>query len=221
MIGFLTGKIISKNPDSLQCILQAHRVGYEVTIPKRTMESLLPNQKLSLWIHTHVREDALSLFGFASENEKNLFRVLLSVSGLGPKTALSLLSEHGPERLSQLIIHKNAKEITEAQGVGRKLADKIILELSGKLEKLSWIKGLESKENKSLATRHAPTKASLKDELSSALTYLGYTPSQIKNGLEKLYATADVESNGFESALKLALKELSGRGISHEVSANG
>lgn len=221
MIGFLTGKLISKNPDTLQCVVLAHRIGYEVTVPRRTLDSLHLDQKVALWIHAHVREDQFSLFGFISETEKQFFRILLSVSGLGPKTALSLLSEHGSERLSQLIINKESKQITEAQGVGKKLADKIILELASKLEKMVWIGGMQTIDSKTTKTKSSPTKSTLREELSSALTYLGYTPSQIKNGLEKLYANSDVESANFESALKMALNELSGRGISHEVTANG
>ncbi len=221
MIGFLTGKIISKNPDTLQCILLAHRTGYEITLPRRTLDSLLLDQKTSLWIHTHVREDQLNLFGFISETEKQFFRLLLSVSGLGPKTALSLISEHGASRLAELIIKKEAKQITEAQGVGKKLADKIILELAAKLEKLVWVGALQTSDSKTSKTKSTPVKSSLKEELSSALTYLGYTPSQIKNGLEKLFMNSDLETANFESALKMALNELSGRGISHEVTANG
>ncbi len=221
MIGFITGKIISKSLESQHCILLAHRVGYEITVSKRTLESLVVDSKTAFWIHTHVREDILSLFGFLTETEKHLFRILLSVSGLGPKTALSLLSEHGPEKLTQLIIKKESKQITEAAGVGKKLADKIILEISAKLEKMAWTQGLDFRESKSTLTKPSPHKLSLRDELSSALTYLGYTTSQIKNGLERIFSNSEVETASFETALKLALKELSGRGMTHEVTQNG
>ena len=95
MVGFLQGKVISKNPETNQCVVLAGDLGYEVNVSKRLFDALSHEQPISLWIHTHVREDAFLLYGFANETEKLFFRILLGVSGLGPKMALSLLTEHG------------------------------------------------------------------------------------------------------------------------------
>src|SRR5205085_963855 len=90
-----------------------------------------------------VREDILQLYGFELEAEKQFFRVLLGVSGLGPRTALSLLNEHGPERLSKYILEKDTSSISEAPGVGKKLAERLILELASKIEKMAWVTQLQ------------------------------------------------------------------------------
>src|SRR4051812_29844725 len=103
MLGFVEGKVISKNIETSQCIVLCHGTGYELSLSKKTLDIVTVGETRSFWLHTHVREDLLVLFGFDTETEKLFFRVLLSVSGLGPKTALSLLSEHGAAKLSQLI----------------------------------------------------------------------------------------------------------------------
>ncbi|NBY20989.1 Holliday junction branch migration protein RuvA [bacterium] len=146
MLGFIEGKIISKSIETSQAVVLCAGVGYEITLSKQTLEMTHVNSNVSFWIHTHVREDALILFGFFSEAEKQLFRILIGVSGLGPKTALSLLSEHGPEKLIQLIVHKRISEIAEAPGVGKKLAERLSLELSTKLGKLAWIQAMPQSE---------------------------------------------------------------------------
>jgi holliday junction DNA helicase RuvA len=209
MLGYLQGKIISKNPDSGSCVVLMHRLGFEVTVPKRLGGQLLVGQKVSFWIHTHVREDALTLFGFATELEKHFFRQLVGVSGLGPKTALSLLGEHGAEKLIHLILEKESSEIAKAPGVGKKLAERLILELSGKIEKWAWIE--KRPEVEACAAIAASPKRQLREDLSSALAHLGYVPAQIKSTLDKLLENQDLEEIGFEACLKAALQEMSGR----------
>lgn len=195
MLGFIQGKIISKNAENLHCIVLAQGVGYEVLVPKRYLEKINLSGEVSLWLHTHVREDIFALYGFESENEKVFFRLLLSVSGLGPKTALSLLSEFGADTLIELILGKRITEISKAPGVGKKTAERLVMELTSKLEKVAWSK---------------PTCApgSIRDDLFSALSHLGYQPMQIKGALDKVMAS---EEKAFEVLLKNALKELSNR----------
>ncbi len=210
MIGFLRGKILSKNQDNLSCTVFAHHVGYEVTLPRLAFDSLALEERVDLWIHTHVREDILHLYGFPLEIERNLFRLLLSVSGLGPKTAISLLSEHGPKRLVELVIRQDSTGLAEASGVGKKLAQKIGIELSTKLEKLQWLESVTM-----TADRTAPKTESkeelLRADLVSALVNLGYHPNHIKTTMDSILSKTDSSKQGFEHILKSALSELSGR----------
>ncbi len=220
MLGFAHGKIISKSIDSNHCVIRTGDIGYEITVSKKVYESLATGETYSVWLHTHVREDQITLFGFLTETEKTFFRVLLSVSGLGPKTALSLLSEHGAEHLSQLILAKNVSEIATAPGVGKKLAERLVLELSSKLEKLTWVTQLEVNATANKASKK-PKSKELKDDLSSALSHLGYQPQQIKITLEKMFDSGDQEKLGFESCLKAALKEMSGHRLTTSEASHG
>ena len=217
MLGFLKGKIISKNLDAQICVLLSHRIGFEVMLAKRHFETTLVGDSVAFWIHSHVREDAFTLFGFASEAEKFLFRILLGVSGLGPKTALSLLGEHGARRLIHLIIAKDSDALSEAPGVGKKLAQKVILDLASKVEKLAWAEKLPKTAIEARDEMLPPVKQ-LREDLNSALVNLGFIPNHIKTTLDKLFERENVEEIGFAEALKSALKEMSGRGRPTEFS---
>ena len=210
MLGFIRGKVISKNNDTLQCVLQMYRLGFEVTIPRRIFDGIAIGSKIDLWLHTHVREDIFTLYGFATEAEKNFFRVLIGVSGIGPKAALSLLGEHGAHRLIQLIRDKEAAQISEAPGVGKKLAERLVLELHAKAEKMAWV---EVKSGKETVAPVIPAARQLRDDLLSALTHLGYQPQHIKMTLDRMMEKEEIESLEFETCLKAALKEMSGRQI--------
>ena len=206
MLGFVEGKIISKNFESSHLTLLCEKVGYEITVSKRLFEKHSLSENVSLWLHTHVREDQLTLFGFPSEIEKNLFRVLLSVSGLGPKTALSLLSEHGSERLCQFVLKKDATSVSSAPGVGKKLAERIILELAPKLEKLSWLAQITAKSETNAQTKKPEPADELREDLTSALQNLGYQLAQIRPILDRVL---EREVQAFEVCLKAALREMS------------
>lgn len=210
MLGFLKGQIIAKDPEGHHCVVLVGGVGYEVSVPTSLFTRLLAQEEASLWVHTHVREDALVLFGFATEAEKNFFRVLLGVSGLGPKTALSLIAEHGADRLAQLILSKEADEISSAPGVGKKLAQRLILELGAKVEKLTWVTEVQ-RVDAEIKGKATPSRRQLRDDLASALANLGYLPQQIKNALDKVMDRPEAEAQGFEANLRSALKELSSR----------
>ena len=210
MIGFIHGKVISKSQTNTTCVVLAGQLGYELTLSARLFDSLSLDQEVSLWLHTHVREDLLALYGFPSDEEKQFFRVLLGVNGLGPKHALSLLSEHGWDRLAHYILTKNIAAISQAHGVGKTLAQRIILDLSAKIEKLAtFMKPLTVPALK--ASNDATLESSLRDDLVSALSHLGYQPTHIKSILDRLFDDESLKSMGFESSLKRALAELSGR----------
>lgn len=213
MIGYLHGKLLSKNLDSSSCILLCGDIGYEIAMPRSFTETAILNQTFSLWIHTHVREDILGLFGFVSENERNFFRVLLGVSGLGPKGALSLISEHGSQGLASLVLRQDAGGISTAPGIGKKLAQKIILELQTKVQKLAWLEALPATAKTKEATKLSDDDQR-REDLASALQNLGFAPQVVRPTLEKLESGDDWEKQPFESALRMALKELSRHAVS-------
>lgn len=213
MFGYLEGKLIAKNHDTQTCVVKMFKVGFEVLIPKNLFEQLNVGQKVALWLHTHVREDALLLYGFSTEDEKNLFRLLVSVSGLGPKTALSLLSEHGAHRLVDLILHKATADIAKASGVGKKLAEKLPLELSSKLEKWAWTEKIELSNARRTPTISLSPENQLKDDLTSALLNLGYQPAQVSKVLDNLLGREGMQGQEFEFCFKAALRDMSSRAI--------
>ncbi|BDQ03793.1 Holliday junction branch migration protein RuvA [Ignavibacterium sp.] len=131
MIGYLRGKIISAKPT--QIILDVNGVGYLVNISISTFEKISDQNEISLFIHTHVREDALSLYGFYTEVEKEMFELLISISGIGPKVALSILSGISVDELQNAIQTENVSRLVSVPGVGRKTAERVVLELKSKV----------------------------------------------------------------------------------------
>lgn len=132
MIGQLRGQLIHKKPNAL--LLDVQGVGYEVFIPLTSFYEL-PGEgnEVTLKIHTHVREDALTLFGFLSQREKDLFLKLVSISGIGPKLAIAILSGAPVEELASAIASGNLARLTAIPGVGRKTAERVVLELKGQM----------------------------------------------------------------------------------------
>ncbi len=219
MIGYLHGKILSKNLDNSTAILLCGHVGYEVMLPKMLSDTMVLDQTFSLWIHTHVREDVLSLYGFTSENERNFFKILLGLSGLGPKHALSLISEHGASGLVALIIRQDADAISSAPGIGKKLAQRVILDLQTKVQKLTWFEKLPVHTRTAIKANLSP-EDQRKDDLSSALQNLGFAPVTVRAVLDKLQDSGEWLEQPFETSLRMALKELSRHSISQPGAAN-
>ncbi len=131
MIGFLSGKVLSVSISKV--ILDAHGVGYVVHFVPKSVEKMRTGHEVSAWIHTAVRENDISLYGFETESELKIFESLLNVSGIGPKSAISILGVAGVEALEEAIISGNTAILTKVAGIGKKTADKIVLELSGKI----------------------------------------------------------------------------------------
>lgn len=131
MIGFLSGKVLSVSISKV--ILDVHGVGYVVHFVPKSVEKMRTSHEVSAWIHTAVRENDISLYGFETESELKIFESLLSVSGIGPKSAISILGVAGVEALEEAIISGNTAILTKVAGIGKKTADKIVLELSGKI----------------------------------------------------------------------------------------
>lgn len=134
MIGFLKGKILSTDEDTV--LLDTGGVGYQVFVPTRCVFGLRTSDELSLFIHTSVRENALDLFGFLSAWEKKVFLTLTSVSGVGPKTALGILSGVEPDVLLKLLVRQDKLSLTKIPGIGKKTSERIVLELADKAQKI-------------------------------------------------------------------------------------
>ena len=144
MIGYLTGKIISSKPT--QILLDVNGVGYEIRISINTFERISGKETISLFIHTNVKEDSITLFGFYSEAEKEMFELLISINGIGPKSALSLLSGISTDDLKQAIITSNVERMIAVPGIGRKTAERLILELKNKVRDIKE-EGINSSSN--------------------------------------------------------------------------
>jgi len=193
MIAFLRGSVLEKHPHRV--IVDVGGVGYDVHVPLSTFYGLGDaGTPVQLRVHTHVREDAISLYGFATAFELQVFERLIEISGIGPKVALAVLSGIDPVELASAVQRGDVARLTAVPGVGKKTAERIILELRDRLAKL----GIEP------AAPGAP--ASLREDLVSALTNLGYHRPVVEHALETvLKKTPDAT---FEHALKQALREL-------------
>ena len=200
MIAFLRGRVLEKQPNRV--IVDVGGVGYDVAVPLSTFYAAgEPGADISLRVHTHVREDQLALYGFATALELTIFERLISVSGIGPKLALSVLSGMESRDLVGAIQRGDIARLTRIPGVGRKTAERIVVELRDRLSKaLGGIEGLEGE------TRASASDA-LRDDLVSALANLGYHRQAIDKALDKVITGDDHPA--FEAALRSALKELS------------
>jgi len=196
MIALLTGKIAYKSPDHI--ILDVNGVGYRVMIPFSTYYELPEEGAVSLHIHTSVREDAIQLYGFRTRLEKSFFQLLISVSGVGPKLARDILSNIQPQALSQALMLSDIHKLSTIPGIGKKTAERLILELKDKVGKLD-ISALPATE-----ARGIPAEDVLED-VASALLNLGYKEPQVRKALGGLDASGEA---GVEVLLKQALKIL-------------
>ena len=186
MIGYLAGNVLTTNETS--AIIDVSGVGYKVLAPLPLLVSLVQGEKIALYIHTHVREDQITLFGFRDEIDLFLFTKLTSVSGIGPKSALAMLSVHSPRSIADAVERGDASALSHTPGVGKKTAEKIIIELEGKL---SHLVGKAEDSDTTL-------------EVRMALEALGYTSKEIHQALEKL----TTEGKSTSTLIKEALVQL-------------
>ncbi|HKD17075.1 MAG TPA: Holliday junction branch migration protein RuvA [Thermoanaerobaculia bacterium] len=193
MIGRLTGRLAAKAPDHV--LLDVGGVGYLVHIPLSTFYELPdPEGPASLWVHTHVREDALALYGFLTERERTLFLLLLGVTGIGPRVALTVLSGIPPSELVDALRSQDVRRLVAIPGVGKKTAERMVLELA---EKVASLPGE--------APARAPAAAAA-DDVVSALVNLGYRKAEAERAVD---ATARAGgSREFGPFLKEALRRL-------------
>jgi holliday junction DNA helicase RuvA len=198
MIAQLRGRLLRKGTGDV--VVDVGGVGYRVTIPLSTFYRLgEPGAEVELRIHTHVREDALQLFGFLGADEQSLFELLIGVAGVGPKLAINVLSGIEAPELVQALRAGDLPRLTRIPGVGKKTAERLVLELREKVQQLA-----------TTAPEAAPAPAGAqKDDLVSVLANLGYSRPEAEKAVER--ALADGGSDRFEDQLRRSLRLLSGR----------
>src|ERR1700683_116170 len=195
MIGSLRGKLIEKRPNVV--LIDVAGVGYEVIIPLSTFSSLGPlHSESTLLIHTHVREDQLALYGFSTAREKQCFELLISASGVGPSLALKILSGMSLEELIPAVRKGDLAQLVRIPGVGRKTAERIVVELRDKLAVVDVPQ-----------TGKPATRSQLESDVASALVNLGYDTRSVDSAIEKTGVKAPGD---FEELLRAALQILGG-----------
>ncbi|NCO59245.1 MAG: Holliday junction branch migration protein RuvA [Deltaproteobacteria bacterium CG_4_8_14_3_um_filter_51_11] len=196
MIGYLSGTLLIKTPQSVT--VDVNGVGYEIVVPLSTFYGLPDiGGKVELFIHTHLREDTLVLFGFQSAIEKSLFLLLITVSGIGPRLSLNILSGIGPSELVGAISRGDSARLQAIPGIGRKTAERISLELKDKAGRITDME--ESRKAPS-----AKAEPQLMDDALSALVNLGYTGKSARAVLEKTMAR--LGDAGLEVLIREALR---------------
>ena len=201
MIGQLRGQLLLKKPNLV--LLDVHGVGYEVHIPVTTFYDLpAEGGDVRLRIHTHVREDALQLYGFGTERERELFLKLLAISGIGPKVALGILSGAKVEELAEAIAAGDLGRLTSIPGVGRKTAERIVLELKGQIT--PFLLPAAADASPPLARADG-----LANDIVSALVNLGYNRPVAERALDAVLRAGECERT-FEELLLSTLRRLSG-----------
>ena len=198
MIAHIRGRLLSKSPN--QAIVECAGVGYDVTISVTTF-SALPNQgsEAALHIHTHVREDQLALFGFSETQEKRLFEKLLTISGIGPKLAITVLSGISSDRLVTAIRSGDHATLTRIPGIGKKTAERVVLELKDKLDDLATHISTET-----TGTHQGPAA----DDALSALVNLGYPRPIAQKAIDTAIAKHPESAHDFETLFRAAMSAI-------------
>ena len=188
MIGFLKGKLLFKQGNIL--IIDVSGVGYEVQVPQTIAQKFTQGLNISLWIYSHVREDAIDLCGFSSAEEKQFFLSLIKINGIGPKMALSILGTCSIEQFAQMIKDENIKALKALPRVGTKMAQQIVLALKKQVPDILIGQSEKSQHNQKVTT---------------ALESLGYTSKEIYEALSKMKMKEDLQED-----IKEALSHLNG-----------
>ena len=190
MIGFIEGEVVALRAGF--AIVSVQGVGYKIAATKQVLASLLIGSRASLWTHLAVRETALDLYGFTNEEELRFFDLLLTVSGIGPKSALAILDIATVETLRSAVARGNAAYLTTVSGIGKKTAEKIVLELRDKV---------------GLGKEGASGVLAEDEEALEAMHSLGYTPAEARDALRKVPASI----TGSGDRLREALKQIGSR----------
>ncbi len=182
MIGRLTGKVVAQADGA--AVVDVHGVGYEVQVPLGTLGRVVPDAdgRVTIHVHTHAREDALVLFGFATEADRLAFRTLIGVSSVGPKTALAILGVLPAGELARVIASKSLGELTQVPGIGKKTAERMVLELRDKLPQTAGRAGAPAAPG----TASPQGRASNVELLQGALTRMGYRQGETDRAIAAL-----------------------------------
>ncbi len=193
MIAHVKGKLVEKNPTDV--VIECNGVGYFINISMHTFSKITNNEQLSLFCHLQVKEDSHTLFGFMEKSEREIFRLLISVSGIGASTARVMLSSLTPLQVKDAIVMNDAATIQSVKGIGTKTAQRVILDLKDKILKIHNIEEFSSISNNTN-----------RDEALSALEVLGFVRKQSEKVVDKILKTNSELS--VEEVIKAALKNL-------------
>ncbi len=201
MIARISGTLIQKT--AAQCVVDVQGIGYRVVVPLTTFYELPEvGETVVLHIHTHVREDAINLYGFHTQEERDVFHLMISVSGIGPRLAVNILSGIVAGDLVRAVTEGDLKRLTGIPGVGKKTAERMILELKEKAMKLG-------RETAASGTVSVKTGDRIKDDALSALVNLGYRASTAKDAVDRIITDAPATLS-LDQLLKQVLKTLAG-----------
>ncbi len=200
MLGWLRGRVLSEEPSGV--ILDVAGVGYELTIPVGALgrAETTPSGEVSLWVHTHAREDTLELFGFGSELERRVFRLLVTVPNVGPKTAIGMLGALPLAELSEAVAARDLARLAKVPGIGKKTAERLVVELVDKLP------ALMPPEPKGKTSGPRATVAGTGQLLLKALVNMGYRPAEAERAVQHLGPR--VEAEAMADLLRAALSFL-------------
>lgn len=202
MIAFIQGELCDAGQDTI--VVACHGIGYEIQIPVSVAQALPdPGNVVKIYTYTYVREDALGLFGFLTKDDLAVFKLLITVNGVGPKAALAILSAMTADELRFAILAEDAKAIAKAPGIGPKTAKRMIIELKDKLNLESMIEGHGDAEMSS--SGHGDVDANVRDEVIMALTALGYGNTEAVRAVRAVSGADEMDS---ETLLKQALKKI-------------
>lgn len=200
MYAYIKGVIADITEDNL--VLECNNIGYNIRIPLSVAQRLPGvGAEIKIYTYTSVREDAINLFGFLSKDDLEIYKKLITVNGIGPKGALSILSAMSADDLRFAILAGDAKAIAKAPGIGNKSAERIILDLRDKIEIAA-----DPSASNSVLTTGSSINSDAKNEALEAMTALGYSPAEALKAIKQVDITGDMDSGAI---LKLALKAVS------------
>lgn len=217
MIGYLNGKILEIQDGRAVVIPSGSGIGYAVALPASIRYSELhPGANIALYVHSHIREDAFDLYGFMTRDEKEIFLTLLTVNGIGPKGALGILSKVEIATLVRAILEEDQASLTEIPGIGKKTAERVVVELRDSLRKkaengllpVEWMSAAASVGAASAKPGSAAFAAAAFREAKDALVGLGYRENEIVQTLKRIQDSDSSEAVRTEQVVKQALKEL-------------
>jgi holliday junction DNA helicase RuvA len=201
MIGSLAGTLAAR-PAEAEVLVEVGGVGYRVSVSTPTAAALGPmGSEVRLFVHTHVREDAIVLYGFAHDDERRCFEVLLGAHGVGPALALAILSQLSPAALTTALLEEDVNALCAVPGVGRKTAARLLIDLKSRLDLPDLSIGGPSGATSGSGVARAEVRAALAD--------LGYGPDEIRGALERI--AEDEDEDSVEALLRGALRELASR----------
>lgn len=194
MISYLEGTVKDIGTKEA-CILTVSGVGYGVQFSKQDLENLSEGDSVHIYVHTHVREESLDLYGFLNKSDRMMFEQLTSISGIGPKSAQGILSLSDSQTLYEHVVKNNTAYLTQISGIGKKIAEKIVLELKDKLPKIAFdFRGDHTSVEKTAVTDV---------EVFEALKAMGYSPKEAKHALDNLPVGLESTADKIKAALRV------------------